>query len=226
MGPGQDFITEGGDPASAADIDGDGADEGLQRLAFAPPAVVDAGTAVARCSRQPIRNYQRRALDGFADPEPGAGLSYAADGASFLTAPAVADLGGDGKPDVIIGSDTSNVAAVQHDGAPGSGGRSSRAAGRSSARSRRYRPRQDSRVAATTREGYILVWNTPRACRSDRHALAPSSIRTPETHGDERFEVLLDFRVKRLLEIDAWCRGSRALPAEIRKELQVAHAAR
>jgi hypothetical protein len=172
MGPGQDFITEGGDPASAADIDGDGADEGLQRLAFAPPAVVDAGTAVARCSRQPIRTYQRRALEGFADPEPGAGLSYAADGASFLTAPAIADLGGDGKPDVI---------RVRHfesprfstTARPRPGGRSSRAAGRSS------RPQSPISTAAgqfgsRRRRARAPYWSGTRRERVD-----PTAMRWP-----------------------------------------------
>jgi hypothetical protein len=45
-------------------------------------------------------------------------------------------------------------------------------------------------------------------------------------HGDQRFEVLLDFRVKCLLEIHAWCRKFPRVAGGDTKEVQVAHAAR
>jgi hypothetical protein len=82
-------------------------------------------------------------------------------GLPFLTAPAVADISGDGRPDIVNGTDTSNVTAAQEDGTPvpgwpkftggwtlftpavaDLGGHGSVA------------------VAATTREGYLYVWDT------------------------------------------------------------------
>jgi hypothetical protein len=82
-------------------------------------------------------------------------------GLPFLTAPAVADIGGDEKPDVILGSDTSNVAAVQHDGAPAPGWP------KFTGGWTLFTPAVADldgdgtvEVAATTREGYLFVWNT------------------------------------------------------------------
>jgi hypothetical protein len=230
-GTAQDFITEGGDSATAADIDGDGADEVLQPLVFAPPAVIDgadAGAAhlsalpdVGRTLRTPsaARSAARRARVAAASGAPlvlpvgftvsgtmariGGRLRYAAGGTDllsltsllfpgqripinhgirlmdpqtllqpagfaaplmglpFLTAPAIADVTGDGRPEILNGSDTSNVAAVQADGSPAPGWP------KFTGGWTLFTPAAADldgdgviEIAATTREGYLFVWRT------------------------------------------------------------------
>ena len=228
-GTAQDFITEGGDAASAADLDGDGDDEILQPLAFGPPALIDGGAvrsggaartrarAVVRALRdgRRARSAARGARAGAPLIAPvgftatgtlariGGGLRYAAGGTDllsltsllfpgqpirivngirvmdprllsqapgfpaplmglpFLTAPAVADLTGDARPEIIVGSDTSNVAAVREDGSPAPGWPKftggwtlfTPAVGDLDGDGR-------VEVAATTREGTVFVWET------------------------------------------------------------------
>ncbi len=224
-GTAQDFLTEGADPATAADLDGDGADELLQPLVFAPPALIDGGhvadaadrPALLRDVRRTLR--ARRPLGRTAAAAPivpvgfsasgtmarfSSGLGYVAGGTDllsfasllapgaplavvngvrrmdprtlaqapgfpaplmglpFITAPSVADVSGDGRPDILTGSDTSNVSAVAEDGTavPGwpkfTGGWTL------------FTPAVADldgdgavEVAATTREGYLFVWDTP-----------------------------------------------------------------
>lgn len=83
-------------------------------------------------------------------------------GLPFLTAPAVADVSGDGHPDVINNEDSSNVVAFQGDGSlvPSwpkfTGGWTlwTPAVGDIYGDGR-------NEVAAVTREGYLFVWKTP-----------------------------------------------------------------
>ena len=224
-GTAQDFITEGADPATAADIDGDGADEVLQPLAFAPPALIDGARVTDAADRASLLGDVRRTLRGrrslarvAAAPlflpvgfttsgtiaRFSTGLAYVAGGTDllslasllapgaplsivngvrrmdprtlaqapgfpaplmglpFITAPSVADVSGDGRPDILNGSDTSNVIAIAEDGTtvPGwpkfTGGWTL------------FTPAVADldgdgpvEVAATTREGYLFVWDTP-----------------------------------------------------------------
>jgi hypothetical protein len=83
-------------------------------------------------------------------------------GLPFLTAPAIADISGDGGPDIVLGSDTSNVAAVTSSGAPVAGwpkftgGWSLATPGVGD-----LDGDGSVEVAVTTREGYLFVWETP-----------------------------------------------------------------
>ena len=227
-GTAQDFITEGGDPASAGDLDGDGRDEVVQPLVFSPPALLDqAGArdaAAGRVADRALRDLRgsrerccaaaapraRRRSSPSASPPPGRSRASAGScatppaaldllsltallfpgqparitsgvrvldprtgteapgfaaplmGLSFLTAPAVADITGDGRPEVIVGSDTSTLAAVQDDGTPAPGWP------KFTGGWTLFTPAVadldgDGRVevAVTTREGELLVWNTP-----------------------------------------------------------------
>jgi hypothetical protein len=247
-GTAQDWITEGGDAASAVDLDGDGNDEVLQPLAFGFPAVIDRGGTVAnaarirravplrlrrvllprrRAGRRAAARALRRALRlrsggpravaaatrpivpvGFTvsgsvarfggrpafasgatdllslaslllpgqripivhgiqlmEPQtllPRFGFPAPLMGLPFISAPAVADVSGDGRPEILLPSDTSNVAAVSGDGGavagwpkftggwtlatPGVGDLDGDG---------------EVEVSVTTREGYMLVWQTP-----------------------------------------------------------------
>jgi hypothetical protein len=222
-GTAQDFITEGGDSATAADIDSDGADEVLQPLAFAPPAVIDGGRVVHASAAARARSRARLALrHGAVAPAAPAwlvlpvgfttsgtmarfagGLAYASGGTDlislasllfpgqpilinnglrlmdprtaaarpgfpapmmglpFLTAPAVADISGDGRPDVVNGTDTSNVTAAQEDGTPVPGWPKFTGGWTLFTPAVADLGRHGSvAVAATTREGYLYVWDT------------------------------------------------------------------
>jgi hypothetical protein len=242
----QDWLTEGADPASAADLNGSGRDEVIQTAGwFGAPYVINGngsassiapqaatspgllsglaavgeaiggvlapgllsghvgrpsqgplplgfatGGAFARVNgrldwfsggtdadsllalaqpgqAQRIVNYMRgydpttrSSVPGF--PQPMMGLP-------FETSPAVADVSGDGRPDVINSEDTSNVAGFQANGSPVrawpkfTGGWTfwTPAVGDI------YGTRRNE-VAAVTREGYLFVWRTPgRASSND-----------------------------------------------------------
>jgi hypothetical protein len=101
-------------------------------------------------------------------------------GLPFLTAPAVADIGGDGKPDVILGPDTSNVVAVQHDGTPTPGWPKFTGGWTRHARSRRRRRRRNRRGRGDDARGLPVRLGDAGAARrrAGRH-LAPG----PGAHG-------------------------------------------
>jgi hypothetical protein len=83
-------------------------------------------------------------------------------GLPFITAPSVADVSGDGRPDILNGSDTANVAAVAGDGTPVPGW--PKFTGGWSLFSPAVADLDGDgpvEVAATTREGYLFVWDTP-----------------------------------------------------------------
>ena len=243
-GTAQDWITEGGDSPSAADIDGDGRDEliqptvlGLpqlirpdasvqalgpqptlgpgtlsslaalgQTLAGRPPSPTTAGAVPTSSSAvtpvgfttsgtfatfggglrwlsagsdlstlsgllQPgkatrITNFMRAY-----DPSSGtmmSGFPAPMMGLAFLTAPAVADVTGDGQPDVVNAEDTGNVAAFRSDGGEASGWPKftggwtvwTPAVGDVDGDGR-------NEVAASSREGYLFLWRTPGRATSD-----------------------------------------------------------
>jgi hypothetical protein len=245
----QDWLTEGADPASAADINGDGRDEVIQSAGWfgAPYVIQGDGTAAsiapaAALSPSTLSTIAAagRAIAGVTAPgtipdsvSPSSSgplpLAFATSGAfarvggsldwfsggsdadsllalaqpgqaqrivnymrgynpatlstlpgfpkfmmglPFETAPAIADISGDGKPDVINDEDTSNVAAFHADGSPVSGWPKFTGGWTF------YTPgigdvygngRND--VAAITREGYLFLWRTPgRASSSDAWA--------------------------------------------------------
>lgn len=232
-GSAQDWITEGGDSASAADVNGDGRDEVIQSTVFGVPQTIHGDGSVTPLAPQP---NPAAVLLG-SQPPPGTesvptsntaafpvtftesgsfarfggGLAYlsagedlasvsalvhngiaqritnfmrAYDGSSgatrpgfpapmmglpFITAPAVADISGDGKPDVVNAEDTSNVAAFEAGGAPvpgwpkftGGWTIETPAVGDLNGDGR-------NEVVATSREGYLFVWRTPgRASSSE-----------------------------------------------------------
>ncbi|MBV9212575.1 MAG: VCBS repeat-containing protein [Actinobacteria bacterium] len=93
-------------------------------------------------------------------------------GLAFLTAPAVADVSGDGHSDVVNAEDTGNVAAFDSNGnyVPGwpkfTGGWTvwTPAVGDANGDGR-------NEVAASTREGYLFLWRTPgRAASNEAYA--------------------------------------------------------
>lgn len=233
-GSAQDWITEGGDNASAIDTDGDGRDEILQPTVFnqvtkirtdgAGRPVVGTGTGVAAKEIAGLLGSSAvriLSLPGVRSSNPVRGLSsvgftasgsafrdrgrdrYASGGTEllslgsllltgqrisidnqmrlmsaatlktdrhfprrmmglpFITAPAVADITGDGRPDVLGATDTSNVGAWQLSGqdAPGwpkftSGWTLLTPAVGD------FDGDGSVEVAATTREGELFVWNT------------------------------------------------------------------
>jgi hypothetical protein len=229
-GSAQDWITEGGDSPSAADVDGDGKDEvfqstflgvpqgikdggahpivpqpgagvlsapvppGVNRLPTADVAAapvgfstsgvfarfgssglsyLSGGTDLATMSAllhngiaQRITNFMRayNAQTGAGLP----GFPSAMMGLAFLTAPAVADISGDGKPDVINAEDSSNVVGFDSSGQPVPGWPKftggwtvwTPAVGDIDGD-------DHNEVAATTREGYLFVWNTPGKASSN-----------------------------------------------------------
>jgi hypothetical protein len=88
------------------------------QLVYAQPMVGSASTAQALLypgSGVPIKNYM--AAFGAASGTPVAGLPAAAQGLDFLGAPVIADVSGDGTPDLIEGGDSSALHAF----APGGG---------------------------------------------------------------------------------------------------------
>jgi hypothetical protein len=132
-------------------------------LAYAEPGSGAAGVAASLLlpgSGQPIRNYARafNAATGTAVP----GFPAKLQGLDFLGVPAIADVSGDGQPDLLVGGDSSALHAFTPGGGQVSGW-----------------PKFDTgwevfgpsvgdldgdgrnEVAITTREGYLMVWNTP-----------------------------------------------------------------
>ena len=132
------------------------------KLAYFSPGV-DLNSMVAlehNGIAQRVTNFMRgndtatgTALSGF--PAPAMGLS-------FLTAPAVADVSGDGQPDVISNSDSNNVAAWNAQGQPAPGWPKftggwtlwTPAVGDLDGTG-------TNDVVDVTREGYLFIWNTP-----------------------------------------------------------------
>ncbi len=229
-GSAQDWITEGGDSPSAADVDGDGRDEVFQSTFLGVPQEIEDGSAhpiapqpgagvlsapvppgvnrlpASDVAAAPVGFSTSGVLASFGagglsylaggtdlatmsallhngiaeritnfmrayDARTGAGLPgfpTAMMGLAFLTAPAVADISGDGRPDVINNEDSSNVAGFDSSGQPVAswpkftGGWTvwTPAVGDIDGDGR-------NEVAATTREGYLFVWNTPGRAASN-----------------------------------------------------------
>jgi hypothetical protein len=115
----------------------------------------------------PITNYARAfdALSGATLP----GFPTKIQGIDFLGVPAIADVSGDGRPDLLIGGDSSALHAFNSDGSMASGfpkfmtgweifGPS---VGDIDGNGR-------NEVAIATREGYIMVWNTSGKAGDDQ----------------------------------------------------------
>lgn len=242
----QDWLTEGADPASAADIDGSGRDEIIQTAGWfgAPYVIQSNGAAQAMTPQAALSPATLSAIaaagqaiagvvaPGVASPGPKAPsqgplpLGFATGGAfarvggqldwfsagtdadsllalaqpgqaqrivnymrgyspasssglsgfpqmmmglPFETAPALADVSGDGQPDVINAEDTSNVVAFRADGSlvPGwpkfTGGWTFWTPGIGDV----YGDGHND-VAAITREGYLFLWRTPGRASSNQ----------------------------------------------------------
>lgn len=235
-GSAQDWITEGGDNATAIDTNGDGRDEVIQPTVFNQPTKIwtDASgrpttTTGTGTAAQELRGLQGAStarilqLPGVRSSNPLKGLTsigFTASGSAyrhkgrdkyvsggtellslaslllpgqrismdnqmrvmsavtlqsdpnfprrmmglpFITAPAVADITGDGEPDVIGATDTSNVGAWQV-----RNGQEAPAWPKFTAGWTLLTPAVGDldgdgkvEVAATTREGELFVWNTP-----------------------------------------------------------------
>jgi len=131
-------------------------------LSYAEPgsgAASVASSLLLSGSGLPIKNYAR--AFNAASGAPAAGFPTEIQGLDFLGAPVIADVSGDGQPDLIIGGDTSALHAFNGDGtavagfpkfttgwevfAPGIGD---------------FEGNGRNEIAIATREGYVEVWNT------------------------------------------------------------------
>ncbi len=247
-GTAQDWITEGGDSPSAADINGDGRDELIQPLVLGPPQLIHPDASTEPLGPQPTigpgtasalaalgQNLAGRppsattlgatptfdaavtpvgfttsgafgrfggklqwasagsdlsSLSGLLQPgkatritnfmrayDPATGkmaTGFPAPmmGLAFLTAPAVADLSGDSRSDIVNAEDSGNVAAFDANGnavrgwPKFTGGWTvwTPAVGDVDADGR-------NEVAVSSREGYLFMWRTPgRARASEAYA--------------------------------------------------------
>jgi hypothetical protein len=140
-------------------------------LGYAEPgsgAATVAGSLLLPGSGLPINSYARayNASTG----APAAGFPSKLQGLDFLGAPAIADVSGDGQPELLIGGDSSALHAY-------SAGSGAQAAGFPKFHSgwEVFGPAVgdidgDGRneVAITTREGYLMVWNTPGRASADQ----------------------------------------------------------
>ena len=139
-------------------------------LAYTEPGSGAAGVAASLLlpgSGQPIRNYARAfpAAGGASVP----GFPAKLQGLDFLGGPAIADVSGDGKADLLIGGDSSALHAYQGNGALVQGFPKFHTGWEV------FGPSVgdldgDGRneVAITTREGYLMVWNTPGKASADQ----------------------------------------------------------
>jgi len=115
----------------------------------------------------PINNYAR-AFDASTGLSVG-NMPAAMQGLDFLGAPVIGDVSGDGQPDLIIGGDSSALAAYKPDGGQVSGFPKfttgwevfGPALGDIDGNGR-------NELAATTREGYLMLWNTPGLASSNK----------------------------------------------------------
>jgi hypothetical protein len=140
-------------------------------LAYAEPgsgAASVAGALLLPGSGLPINSYAR--AYGASGGAPAAGFPSRLQGLDFLGAPAIADVSGDGQPDLLIGGDSSALHAY-------SAGSGNQASGfpKFTTGWEVFGPSVgdidgDGRneVAITTREGYVEVWSTPGRASADQ----------------------------------------------------------
>jgi len=115
----------------------------------------------------PINSYMRSFNAAALTPSPG--FPAKLQGLDFLGAPAIADVSGDGQPDLLVGGDSSALHAYDATGGQVSGFPKFHtgwevfgpAVGDLDGDGR-------NEVAITTREGYLMVWNTPGRSDADQ----------------------------------------------------------
>src|SRR5688572_21179683 len=133
------------------------------QLSYAEPGsgvATVAGSLLFSGSGLPINSYMRAFDAQSASPVPG--FPARVQGLDFLGAPAIADVSGDGEPEVIQGGDSSALHAFNQTGAQAPGFPKFHtgwvvfgpAVGDIEGDGR-------NEVAAATREGYLMVWKTP-----------------------------------------------------------------
>jgi hypothetical protein len=140
-------------------------------LAYAEPgsgAATVAGSLLLSGSGLPINSYTR--AFGASSGAPLPGFPAKLQGLDFLGAPAIADVTGDGQPEVLVGGDSSALHAYAantgdqaagfpkfHTGwhvfGPAVGD---------------FEGDGQNEVAIATREGYVMVWNTPGLASADQ----------------------------------------------------------
>ncbi len=126
-----------------------------------------AGSLLLAGSGLPINSYARAYSTSTGKPL--AGFPSRIQGLDFLGEPAIADVSGDGKPDVLIGGDSSALHAFNADGTMVSGWPKfttgwevfGPAVGDLDGNGK-------NEIAITTREGYLMVWNTPGRSSADQ----------------------------------------------------------
>ncbi len=139
-------------------------------LSYAEPgsgAASVAGALLLSGSGLPLNSFARSF--GASSGAPTAGFPTRIQGLDFLGAPAIADVSGDGQPDLLIGGDSSALHAFNASGGMVSG------FPKFTTGWEVFGPTVgdldgDGRneVAITTREGYVEVWNTPGRASSNQ----------------------------------------------------------
>ena len=166
---------------------------------------------------QRITNFMRATDTRTGAPLPGFPAPMM--GLSFLTAPAVADVTGDGQPNVINGEDSNNVAAFDQHGKPVAGWPKftggwtfwTPSVGDLDSNGR-------NEVVAVTREGYLFVWDTPgRASQNQAYSFHQDNWHTGRYGVETRPPLILrqlaragSGRVCWTAPGDAWAEGTAA----------------
>jgi hypothetical protein len=140
-------------------------------LAYTEPgsgAATVAASLLLPGSGLPINSYAR--AFGASTGAPLAGFPTKLQGLDFLGAPAIADVSGDGQPELLIGGDSSALHAYSATTGAQASGFPKFMTGWEV-----FGPsvgdidgNGDNEVAITTREGYVMVWNTPGRASSNQ----------------------------------------------------------